>query len=304
MRIFITGGTGVLGSDLIPKLLSKNHEISVLTRQSKLKKDWVDKVTIIQGDPTIKGEWMDSLEDQDVIINLAGQSIISKRWSKKQKLKLYDSRIQSSRNIVETIVDRKLTPKVVISPSGADYYPPHKDKVYEETDTPQDSFLGNLTKDWEAEFTPLHDVGVRTVIFRFGVGFSRTGKLTERMFLPHKLFVGGWIGSGKQWLPILHIDDFSGVMIWAMENESMDGTYNAAIDDDQTMKNLAKIGGKIMGRWTWTFVPGFVLKLVLGTRAQLLLNGRKMSPKKLLDTGYKFKFATAQAVLLDVLGKK
>jgi uncharacterized protein (TIGR01777 family) len=309
VRIFVTGGTGLIGRHLVPKLIETGHEVFILTRNpEKAEKKFNDKVNIILGNPTEKGSWMDKLADMDAIINLVGENILRKRWSKKQKSRLYDSRILSKNNVTEALKNEtSRNPDknyILISPSGVDYYPTSETEEFVENDKEDDNFIGNLCNDWELNVDELKHSNIRAIVFRTGVVFTRTGKGAELMFLPHKFFVGSWLGNGKQHFSFIHIDDLIGAIIWGLENPDISGVFNAVSPETLSLKQTTKIGGKIMGRWTWLFLPGFILRIVLGKRSDLLLKGRKVSNQKIQDAGYKFLYPTVEVALTDILGKK
>ena len=299
MKIFVAGGTGLIGSLLVKDLLSKNHEISILSRnKKKVEKQWEGKVKAIEGNVTQSGSWQVELNGQDAVINLVGENIMKKRWTKKRKQVLYDSRIESTKNLVTAVQKATEKPTIFISVSGADYYPTDMDKVFNEEDDPGTSFLSKVCADWEAPLSGLE--GVRITIFRFAVAFSHSGKTAELMFIPHKLFAGGWVGSGKQPLMVIHMEDMVGSILWALEND-VEGIFNSACPEMLRFKEVAKIGGKILHRWTWTWMPGIILKVVLGKRADTLLKGRFISTEKIQQAGYAYKYKTVKDILEDVL---
>lgn len=309
MKVFITGGTGLIGRHLIPELIDKKHDVYVLSRnQEKAQKKLGDKVTVIAGNPTESGPWMDELANMDAVVNLVGENILRKRWTRKQKIKLLESRVESKNNIFKALDGHMLTNPnkkyTLISPSGVDYYPSSKTREFTELDPPADNFIGDLCKNWEPNIKHLELTNIRTVVYRIGVVFTRTGRGAELMFLPHKFFVGSWLGNGKQHFSFIHIEDLVGSIIWAIENDEVKGVFNAVCPETASLKETAKIGGKIMGRWTWLFLPGFVLRILLGKRADLILKGRKVSSNKIQEAGYKFLYPTIEDTLIDILGKK
>lgn len=294
MKIAITGGTGMVGSYLIPLLQEENHEISVISRS----KTQMEGCTLIQADPTKAGEWMDQLSEIDVIINLAGENIFRKRWTSKQKERLINSRVLTTINAVQSINKSKSDSPVIISISGSDYYPNNENNhKFKEDDEPGNSFLSMLCEKWEK---PLEECNprVRKIVFRMGVILSHTGKGAERMFFTHKFHIGGWIGNGKQIYSWIHINDVVNAISYVLKNE-VTGTFNL-IANNQTMRSLVKIGGRLMGRWTWTFVPSFLLKIILGERAEMLIGGRALSNVKLIDSGFSFTYTNAEDALKEI----
>lgn len=299
MKIAITGGTGLVGSYLIPILLEKGHEIIVISRGGKN----IDNVEILEADPSVAGDWQDRLKDVDAVVNLAGENIFAKKWTSRQKEKLIDSRVNTTKNLVAALNKSETVKTVMISISGADYYPSNMgEKIFTETDKPGTSFLSELCINWEEPVNSL-ETNVRSVIFRLGVVFSHTNKGAEKMFLPHKMHFGGIIGSGKQIYSWIHIDDIVSLIVGAVENEKFEGVYNAVSPDPLPLSDLTRIGGDILGRRTWTWVPGIMLRIVLGERADMLLKGKAISSKKLEDIGYDFKFISAKNALLDIFEK-
>ena len=215
-QVLVIGATGFVGSQLIPHLLEKKFNVSILTRSSnKMNHVWKDCVNIIEADGSILGDWMDIIPQHDIIVNLAGENIFAKRWTSKRKQKLTQSRVATTQNIASGIKKASEQAQVFISVSGTDYYPPDDTKLYEETDTPGNSFLAKLCQQWEQPLLSL-ERSTRWVILRFGASLSSSGTGAERMFKPLKFFIGGTIGDGKQWINWLHIDDFIGITTRAM----------------------------------------------------------------------------------------
>ncbi|MDH5403765.1 MAG: TIGR01777 family oxidoreductase [Candidatus Heimdallarchaeota archaeon] len=303
MKVFITGGTGIVGNILVDELLKKNHEVTVLTRNiSNVKNKWKATVNLVEGNPNKIESWTNEVNGHDGIINLAGANIFDKRWTKNRKKELIKSRVDVGLNLIHAINQAQNKPKVIVSVSGVDYYPSDgSDYSYNEDDTNSDSFIGSLAKQWENSVLNNNLPNLRTIVYRMGVAFSKTNKTAEKMFIPHKFFVGGWVGSGKQWYSWLHVADFVNLLLWGLENDNINGIYNGVSPEPMQMKEIAKIGGKILGRWTWTFIPGFILHIVLGERAKLLLDGRKVSCSKIQKTGFQFKYPSIHSTLEDIL---
>jgi uncharacterized protein (TIGR01777 family) len=291
-----------MGNLLIGNLLENGHEITVITRNaSRVENSWKDRVNLIEGSLYEKGEWVEHLQDHDAIVNLVGENIFGKRWTSKQKDRIMTSRSVTTSNLVAAVNEMTSPPGVFVSVSGTDYYPASETKLYTEEDDPSDSFAGMVTQEWEKPLKDLDPDKVRAVIFRMGINFGYSGAGGERMFLTHKLFVGGWVGSGKQIYSWIHMHDFVGLLEWSLENPEVRGAYNGVAPEPKTMKELAVIGGKAMGRWTWTWAPGFALKIILGSRAALILEGRGVSAQKVIDAGYTFKFPDAQSAMEDIV---
>jgi uncharacterized protein (TIGR01777 family) len=300
-KVLVIGATGFVGNQLIPHLIEKKYEVSILTRsRGKMNHTWKDSVNIIEADASIPGDWMDIIPQHQIIVNLAGENIFAKRWTSKRKQKLTQSRVAITQNIASAINTASEQLQSVISVSGTDYYPSDNTQIFEETDKPGSSFLAKLCQQWEQPLLSLEGNN-RFVILRFGASLSTSGKGAERMFKPLKFFIGGTIGNGKQWINWIHIDDFVGILLWVIENEQVSGVFNAVAPESMRMKNMLQIAGKIIKRPVWTRVPAFILKIILGERAEIILKGRQVSSTKLVSQGYNFKFSTVTAALEDIL---
>ncbi len=300
MKITVTGSTGLIGTHLIPKLIDGGHEVTIITRNRQNAENLSDEVKIVEGNLYEMGNWCNIIKSEDVIINLAGENIFSKRWTNGQKKKILDSRSIITNNLASVVESEDGNISQIISMSGVDYYPSDLIKTYNEEDNPADGFLGEVCKNWEKPILGISKENVKRTVLRMGVVFSKTGKGAEKMFLPHKLMVGGKLGSGKQIYSWLHIDDFVGSILFAID-EQLDGVFNVVSPDTKSMKELAVIGGKILKRPTWTWLPGFILKIVLGERAVMLLEGRVVSPEKIINKGFTYKFIKAEDALSDIL---
>jgi uncharacterized protein (TIGR01777 family) len=298
MKILITGATGLIGKYLVKSLISRGDEVFVLTRDSRSAAEIL---------PGIKNfaEWKnpDSLEDIkfNAIINLAGMNLDAKRWNEKVKQQLYDSRINSTRKVVELIRTMNNKPEVFINASGVDYYGDTGDKNIYEDSLSADSFISKLVYDWETEALEAEKSGVRVVLLRTGFVVAKDSKAFKKMVLPFKLFAGGYAGRGKQYLSWIHIDDLVNVYEFILDNPEIRGAVNSSSPNPERMKNFAKYIGKALHR-PWFFpAPGFLLKMLFGEIAVVLISGRKALPKKLEDAGFKFKYEKAVDAIKSVL---
>jgi uncharacterized protein (TIGR01777 family) len=294
MKIAISGGTGFVGQYLVQNLFEDNkNEIIYLSREV------LSKST---------EELSQILENSDIIINLAGTPIVN-RWSESYKKSLYKSRINTTNKIVSAVNSLKNRPHLFISTSAIGIY--KKDTQtddYEFTHTEEKNnydsdFLANLCKDWEKEANNISDE-VRTVIFRFGVVFGKNGGALSKMLTPFKLGLGGIIGNGKQHTSFIHIEDLKNAFDFTIKNKNISGTFNLVSPDTITNFKLTKTLGKILKRPTLFPVPAFVLKAIFGQGSTVLIDGQKVFPKKLLDSGFEFKFSTIENTLNDIIKNK
>ena len=303
MRVVVTGGTGFLGAAICRALVAAGHGPLVLTRNPAGAAGRLGPgVEAREWQPDRSGEWQQALDGADAVVHLAGESIASGRWTEARKAQLRDSRIVSTRLLVEAIERAASRPAALLSASASGYYGPRGDQPVTEDDGPGDDFLARLCQDWEREAQAAEALGVRVVRVRTGVVLGRGGGALPRLLTPFKLFVGGPLGSGRQGFPWVHIDDVVGIYCWAVEQAEVAGPLNAVGPELLDNRQFLAILGRVLGRPSWAPVPGFALKLMLGEMAEpLLLQGQKILPKRTEELGYRFKFPTAEAALRDLL---
>lgn len=295
--ILITGATGLIGKHLIPSLLTEgNSFIALTTNIESAKNKLPDAGQVVELNDFL------SLKDEkiDGIINLAGLNLGDKRWNEAFKKAAYDSRIDTTAKIIELISVMKTKPRVLVSASGMDYYGDTGDKEISEDALPANDFMANLCKAWESEAMRAQQFGVRTVTLRTGFVMAKNSKAVDKLTMPFKFFIGGPVGSGKQYMSWIHIDDIVGIYLYALNNENVIGPINAAAPNPETMKIFCKHLARAMHRPSLFPVPSFVVKIVAGEMAQVVLGGRKISPKKIIGLGYKFKFENALDAWKDI----
>jgi uncharacterized protein (TIGR01777 family) len=306
MRVFITGATGLIGKRLVRRLVERGHEPVVLSRRPAAGDVFGSPVGFVQGDPTQPGPWQDRAADCDAIINLAGEGIFNERWSTEFKARLHDSRVKSTENCVAAITRNPTrpdgTPKVLVNGSAIGYYGPHGDEPLDESSPPGSDFLASICVDWEAATNSAVRAGVRVVLVRTGIVLAREGGPLQKMLTPFKLFVGGPIGSGRQYMAWIHIEDIVGLFIFALDSPTASGPMNGTAPEPRSNKEFSKSLGRTLGRPAFFWTPGFMLKVALGGASQLVTTGQNVLPKKALEWGYHFKFAKLDAALADVLG--
>jgi len=298
--ILITGATGLIGNNIVDAILRRGDEYIALTHNigsAKKKLKGAKRIVSLKDYLSIKDEKIDA------VINLAGMSIGEKRWNEKVKKEIYDSRIETTRKITELISQMPAKPEVLVSASGVDYYGDRgAEDVYE--DAPNaDTFMGNLCRDWESEASKAEQYGVRVVRTRTGFVLAKNSEAVKRLTLPYRLFIGGPIGSGKQYMPWIHIDDLVGIYLYAIDNQNVKGAINATAPNPETMKEFGKNLAKVLHRPSFFPVPQFAVKIAVGEMAQVVLTGRRALPKKIMDLGYKFNFTHSIDAWSDVFNK-
>lgn len=299
MKILITGGTGMVGSYLCKKLKEKGHEVAILSRKGN-KEGEITSYTWNLEKNEIDGE---AIDWADGIIHLAGANIGEKRWSESRKKLIIDSRVKTGELIFNKLKEQNKKLECFISASAIGYYGAISvDKIFTETDPPGNDFLGETCRKWEEMADKFIDLGIRTVKLRTGVVLSQKGGALARMMNPVKLGFGSALGSGKQYLPWIHIDDLCNIYIKAIEDNQMNGAYNAVAPDHKTNKEFTRILASILQKPFWfPNIPAFILRIIFGKMAKLFLEGSKVSSDKILEAGYQFNFPNLETALNQLL---
>ncbi|MGO4889820.1 TIGR01777 family oxidoreductase [Anaerobacillus sp. MEB173] len=300
MNIVIAGGTGFIGSKLTEMLLQSGHHIYILTRSTKNKNNR-ERVTYVQ--------WLNDgdqpeehLKQIDAVINLAGESLNSGRWTETRKKNILDSRIDATNEILNLIEKLETNPHVLVNASAIGYYGTSLTKTFtEDTTICGTDFLAHVVNQWEMVANHANDLGVRTVLVRFGVVLSTLGGALEKMVTPYKFFAGGTIGSGKQWLSWIHIDDAIRMILFALENDLIQGPLNVTAPNPVQMREMGKEISNVIGRPHWLPTPGIALKIILGEMSVLVLEGQYVLPKRAEEFGFTFDYPTLTQALTDLV---
>lgn len=302
MKIVVTGATGLVGKELCKKLVERKNEVIVFTRDVKKAARSLPYIkNFVEWDNKRMAEWTDELNGKDAVIHLAGANISGKRWNKDYKKEIFDSRIISTRNLVNAIKKVSLKPSVFIASSAVGYYGDCSNEILIEEKPAGKDFLSNLCKEWEGEAGKVEAISVRRVSLRTGIVLSRESGALKKMLLPFKLFLGGPIGNGKQWFPWIHIEDLINIYLYALENPNIKGAVNAASPNPVLMKEFAKTLGKILRRPSIFPVPKLIMKIAAGEIAEYIVMSQRTSVEKILSSGYKFKFGNLEDALRDLL---
>ncbi len=306
MKIFVMGGTGLIGSALIPRLLERDDRVVLLTRRpAHAKARWGDKCDVVEGDPMKAGQWMEAVKDCNAVINLAGESIFAQRWNEEFKRLLRDSRILTTENAVRALVQIPKTtagsPKVLVNASAIGYYGPRGDEVLAEDGLPGNDTLAQVAVEWEKAARAAEANGIRVALIRIGVVLAKQGGALPQMLPPFKFGVGGPIGSGRHWFSWIHIDDMVGILILALDHPQAQGPINGTAQNPVTNKVFSKALGRALHRPAIFPVPAFMLKLRFGQVAEVLSTGQRVIPAKALALGYHFKYPDIDPALADLV---
>ncbi|MGK7906606.1 MAG: TIGR01777 family oxidoreductase [Synechococcus sp.] len=302
MKIAISGGTGFVGRRLAELLLEAGHTVKILTRNpAKAPMQAGSNLELAAYDPFEADSWVSALAGCQGVVNLAGEPLTESRWSASQKDLILTSRTRTTSSMVKAIEQMEVKPEVVVSASAVGYYGPHGDEPLDESAPPADDFLGGVCKEWEAAARPLTDLGVRLVQVRIGIVLGPDGGALGKMLGPFQMFVGGPIGSGKQWLSWVHRDDLAGLIVYALTTPSVSGVLNGTAPEPVTMTTFSDTLGKVLARPSWLPVPPIALEIILGEAAQVVLTGQRVLPKRTLDQGYQFKYPDLKAALKQIL---
>ena len=251
MKALIFGGTGFIGRNLSKELILAGYEVCVVTRDPKKISLLVSGVKMVEWDGCSADTLLaDGLEDVDLIINLAGESIGNRRWSQSVKEKILKSRIKSTQAIINAIRLNRVNPKILISASAIGYYGPREDEELTENSPAGKDFLSKVCQAWEKEASKAQTFGVRAVFIRIGVVLGTEGALA-RMKNPFRFYIGGPLGSGSQWMSWIHINDLTKLILFTAENEDINGPVNATAPEPVRMKELCKMLGRVMGKPSW-----------------------------------------------------
>ena len=296
MKIAITGGTGFVGSELTKLLLQKGHEVYILSRSKQGTEHGITYVKWLTENATPENQ----LEGVEAFVNLAGESINNGRWTEKQKQKIYESRMQTTDELLRILKALTVKPKVLVNASAIGIYPASTSTRYtEKSSEVGKDFLARTVRDWELKAQSASELHIRVACGRFGIILGKSEGALPLMAMPYKLFVGGPIGVGDNWMSWIHVKDVANALLFAMEHPII-GPFNVTAPHAKKMNDFGKTLANVLRRPYYFPVPSFALKLALGEKSQLVIEGQHVIPQVLLDAGYSFLYPNLESALRDI----
>ncbi|MBY0148204.1 TIGR01777 family oxidoreductase [Neobacillus niacini] len=297
MRIVIAGGSGFIGRKLTELLHAQGHSVVILTREAKKSDGNIAYVQwLSEGSSPEK-----DIGYADAFINLAGVSINEGRWSRMHQKQIYDSRMTATDELLRIISLLPEKPAVLVNASAIGIYPASETSIYTENSTERaNDFLGKTVSDWENKAKQVEEQSVRAVFMRFGVVLGNEGGALPLMALPYRLFVGGKVGSGEQWVSWVHVTDVVRAILYVLNNDTLRGPVNVTSPSPLQMNDFGKTIGAVLHRPHWMPVPSLAMKMVLGQKSALVLEGQHVVPQVLQQVGFEFMFPTLHSALEDL----
>ena len=308
MKLLLTGCTGFIGRELIPLLIEEGHSITIISRQSKDKlKITTDEsnLKIITMNPAESSSWnkdeiQKSLKNCEGVINLAGEPIAEKRWTEDHCKEITNSRLETTKNLVENLCKLKKSPKVLINASAIGFYGSHSETEFTEENIPGNDYLANLCKEWES-IAKNKPRATRLLIIRIGIVLAKDGGALGKMLPVFKAGLGGPIGDGTQWMSWIHRTDLCNLINVSLKNSSLSGVINGVAPNPVKMKEFAYLLGKVLGRPSLLAIPAPILKLILGDGARVVLEGQNVKSERFKRLNFKFIFPTINDAFKSIL---
>ncbi|MHC4193890.1 MAG: TIGR01777 family oxidoreductase [Planctomycetota bacterium] len=302
-RILITGATGFIGKPLSVELAKNGYDVVALSRRPAGAENlFAGQVKVAEWDATAAARWADLVDGSLAIINLVGENISTGRWTQKKKQLILQSRLDAGSAVTEAIQSARRKPQVLIQASGIGYYGDRGDESLDENSSDGTGFLADVARQWEQSVCGVQAQGVRLATIRLGIVLGAHGGVICRLVPLFHFFLGGHPGSGRQWLAWVHLEDVIGAIRFLLQNANCEGPFNVTAPEPILSKDFYNLLGKTMHRPAVFPMPAFALKLVLGEIAtELLLPSLRVSPQKLLEAGYRFKFPDLNVAFKDIL---
>ncbi len=302
MKVIVTGGSGLIGRALVASLAADGHQATVLSRSPSRVRGLPEGVQVAGWDASSAEALTPLLSGADAVVHLAGAGIADGRWTAERKRLIRDSRVESSAAVAAAIAAAEPRPGVLLQGSAVGFYGSRGDEELTEESASGDDFLAAICRDWEAASASVEEVGVRRALLRTGVVLARDGGALAKMLLPFRLFAGGPAGSGRQYMPWIHLADEVGAIRFLLDNPEAGGPFNLTAPEPLTNKEFSRVLGKVLRRPSFMPAPAFALKLALGEMSKIVLEGQRALPRRLEEMGYTFQFRSLESALRDLLG--
>jgi uncharacterized protein len=305
MRVAVTGATGTIGRALVSALRERGDDVTALSRDDRRAKEILGVNSEEWKDPKSEPAPADALRGRDAVVHLLGEQI-AQRWSDEAKREIRDSRVLSTRNLVDGLAElpEGERPRVLVSQSGAGWYGHRGDERLDESAPAGDDFLAQLSVDWEAEARRAEELGVRVVVNRTGMVLSETGGALEKMLPFFKAGVGGPVAGGRQYVPWVHLDDVVGAILFELDTEAVSGPANLTAPEPATNRELSKALGRALRRPAVAPVPALAVKALYGKMAEIVTTGQRAIPARLTELGYRFHQPDLEEALRDATGSR
>ena len=298
MKILITGGLGFIGKCLSNFFLNRGDQVTAIGTRSRQHIFNHENFHYISADTTQKGVWLEELKNIHVVINLAGKTVF-KRWTKRYKQEIYNSRILTTRNLVETMPENNGI--VLFSTSATGYYGDGGENILSEDSPNGNDFLAAVSRDWEAEAFLAEEKGIRVVITRFSIVLGQDGGIMAKMIPAFRFSLGGPLGDGRQWFPWIHMDDLLSAFLFLIENKNLRGAFNLCSPNPVRNKDFVQALGRVLGKPSFMPLPAFMIRLLMGEFGSAILCSQRVIPQKLLTSGFSFKYPEIEAAIKSIV---
>lgn len=306
MKVAVTGATGFVGSRLVERLREEKVQVLLFTRDPGaagrlFPPEIFTNVEILAYSPTQSGTWQDKISGCDGVVNLAGEPI-AERWTETRKQEIIQSRQLGTQRLVEAIIQANPRPQVLISASAIGYYGTSETDIFDEASPPGTDFLAQVCQAWEAEAKQVTATDTRLVILRLGIVLGMGGVIAK-LLMPFKLFAGGPIGTGRQWLSWIHREDLVNLIWFALTNPAVQGILNATTPNPVQMAEFCQTLGQVMNRPSWLPIPSFALEALLADGAKVVLEGQRVLPQRTLACGFEYQYPIVKQAIEEILSQ-
>lgn len=300
-RVLITGGSGLIGSALTNLLAAAGYGVVVLSRSPGDVSGLPAGARAVGWDSETADGWGPEADGARAIVNLAGENLASWPWTEERKRTILESRLDATRGVVQALERASERPSVLVQASGIDFYGPREDEEVDEGTPPGEGFLARVTREWEAASARAEELGVRRVCLRTAMVLAAEGGALPKLILPFRLFAGGPVGDGRQWVSWIHLRDEVRAIRFLLEHPEASGPFNLTAPEPVRNRELARTVGRVLGRPSVFRAPAFAVRAVLGEMADTVLDGRRAVPRRLRELGFEWELPELEGALRNLL---